>query len=213
MADSGQYPLPDDPARNAGSWAAAGPSRTGYHRRAARLGAGSGLREAEASPQSGAETGQHLPAVGGSADGEEITRPGDVVVPPADSIADHERLPIFEAMESAWFSGSRPTVSRIDESGKGWSSSADDGWRAAEVVQAPASDGTTPTGLPKRQPRANLVPGSAATSTASGAPSRSAPERSAAETRDRFASFQRGIRQGRAAAADANLNSGEGTTA
>jgi hypothetical protein len=213
MADSGQYPLVDDPARNAGSWAAAGPSRTGYHLRAAGLGAGSGLRDAEASAHSGAETGQHPPADGGSAPGGETTLPGDVVVPPADSLADHDRLPIFEAVESDWFAGVRPASSRIDESSKGWSSPGDDGWRAAEVVHAPTSDGTTPTGLPKRRPQANLVPGTAATPTASGTPPRSAPGRSAAGTRDRFASFQRGIRQGRAAAAGANPNSGEGTTA
>jgi signal transduction histidine kinase len=217
MADSGQHPLADDPARNAGSWASAEPSRTGYHVRAAGLDAGSGLQDAEtgahSGAHSGADTGQHLVADGGPALGGEIRLPGDVVVPPADILADHERLPIFDAVESDWFGGGRPTVSRIDESSKGWSSPADDGWRAAEVVQAPTSDGTTPTGLPKRRPQANLVPGTAATSTASGTPPRSAPSRSAAETRDRFASFQRGIRQGRAAAADANLNRGEGTTA
>jgi hypothetical protein len=151
---------------------------------------------------------------GGSANGGDITHPGGVVVPPpADSLADHERLPIFEAVESDWFGGGRPAAGGIGESGKGWSSPADDGWRAAEVVQAPASDGTTPTGLPKRRPQANLVPGTAASSAASGTQPAAAPGRSAAETRDRFASFQRGIRQGRAAAAGTNLAGGEGTTA
>jgi hypothetical protein len=137
-------------------------------------------------------------------------------VPAADSFAGHQRLPIYDAVESDWFRGGRQAIGRIDQSSAGWSSPADEGWRAAEVVQAPASDGTTPSGLPKRLPKANLVPGTAAASAASGPTSGTspgpAPDRSAAETRDRFAAFQRGIRQARAAAGGGNPGSGEGTT-
>jgi hypothetical protein len=121
-------------------------------------------------------------------------------------------LPIFDAVESHWFSRGRQISGTNGQGGDGWSSSADAGWRAAEVVHAPASDGTTPTGLPKRQPQANLVPGTAAASAASGPPLPSGPGRSAEETRDRFASFQRGIQQGRAAATGVNPYTGEGTT-
>ena len=88
--------------------------------------------------------------------------PGQVIVPSADSSANHERLPIFDAVESHWFSRGRQVIGTTGQGGDGWSSSADDGWRAAEVVHAPSSDGTTSTGLPKRQPQANLVPGTAA---------------------------------------------------
>ncbi len=209
MADSGQHPLADDPARNAEPRSATGPRpRIGDHLRAAELGAGSGPQDAE--------TGQHLRADTGSTDWGESTPPGEVVVPPADSLADHERLPIFDAVESDWFGRGRQAIGRFDQSSRGWSSSADDGWRAAEVVHAPISDGTTPSGLPKRVPQANLVPGTAAASAADGPASgtspRPAPGRSAAETRDRFASFQRGIRRGRAAAIRGNPDSGKGTT-
>ncbi|MGO9297482.1 MAG: nitrate- and nitrite sensing domain-containing protein [Streptosporangiaceae bacterium] len=76
-----------------------------------------------------------------------------------------------------------------------WSSPADAGWRAAEAVSEPASAGTTAAGLPKRVPRANLVPGAVGTDSPAAAP---APARSAAVTRERLASFQRGIRQARA---------------
>jgi signal transduction histidine kinase len=216
-------------------WAATGPvSRIGDRMRAAGLGPGAGPRDAEpghgggdqrnaalstaaeASALSGAETGQHLRADGGSADWGESTPLGEVVVPPADSLADHERLPIFEAVESDWFRHGRQALGRFDQSSRRWSSPADDGWRAAEVVHAPTSDGTTPAGLPKRVPAANLVPGTAAASAASGPASgtspRSAPARSATETRDRYANFQHGIRQGRAAATDGNPDSREGTT-
>jgi hypothetical protein len=73
-------------------------------------------------------------------------------------------------------------------------SAADEGWEAAAAASSPATGGTTPAGLPKRVPQANLVPGTAAPE-----PSAPVPARSAAVTRDRFASFQRGAREGRAA--------------
>jgi signal transduction histidine kinase len=74
-------------------------------------------------------------------------------------------------------------------------SAADEGWHAAEAAISPSTGGTTTAGLPKRVPQANLVPG-----TASPEPAAPVQARSAAATRDRFASFQRGIREGRAAA-------------
>ncbi|HET9170679.1 MAG TPA: nitrate- and nitrite sensing domain-containing protein [Actinospica sp.] len=42
-----------------------------------------------------------------------------------------------------------------------WTSPADEGWRAAAALSHPAQDGVTPSGLPRRTPRANLVPGRA----------------------------------------------------
>jgi signal transduction histidine kinase len=87
----------------------------------------------------------------------------------------------------------------------GWTSAADEGWRAAEAASAPTSGGVTSAGLPKRVPKANLVPGTAA-ETPAAAP---ALTRSASATRDRFASFQRGIRQGRAAASGEDSAGGE----
>jgi hypothetical protein len=42
-----------------------------------------------------------------------------------------------------------------------WSSPADEGWRAARALANPAQDGVTQAGLPRRTPRANLVPGRA----------------------------------------------------
>jgi hypothetical protein len=76
-----------------------------------------------------------------------------------------------------------------------WSSPADAGWRAAEVAQAPVSAGETVAGLPKRVPKANLVPGGVGVAAAP-----PAPARSAAQTRERLASFQQGVRKARAAA-------------
>ncbi|HET9897348.1 MAG TPA: nitrate- and nitrite sensing domain-containing protein [Streptosporangiaceae bacterium] len=127
---------------------------------------------------------------------------GGVIVPPPASLGEENRLPIFEAVESDWFRRGRPTVEwPTGQTGKeervanrGWASPADDGWRAAEIAVAPASGGMTVAGLPRRVPQANLIPGTAAD--AAPAP---VPVRSAAATRERFASLQRGIREGRAA--------------
>jgi len=44
---------------------------------------------------------------------------------------------------------------------RSWSSPGDEGWRAAQALSDPAHDGTTSSGLPRRTPRANLVPGRA----------------------------------------------------
>ncbi|MHB1593313.1 MAG: nitrate- and nitrite sensing domain-containing protein, partial [Streptosporangiaceae bacterium] len=139
---------------------------------------------------------------------------GDVIVPPAVSLGETNRLPIFEAVESDWFRRGRPSLESSAGAGKGdqaqsrggqapvqgpgagsesgWSSPGDEGWRVAAAAVVPASAGTTGAGLPRRVPRANLIPGSAAE------PTTAAPARSAAATRDRFASLQRGVRQARA---------------
>jgi signal transduction histidine kinase len=233
MADPGQHAPADDPAWNAEYRAAPRPlPKIGGQLRGDELDVGAGPRDAEpgqadgdqgnwalpaeASVGPGAETGQHLRADGGSADWGESTPFGDVFVPTADKLARHERLPIYDAVESDWFRRGGQGIRRFDQGGKGWSSPADDGWRAAEVVHAPTTAGTTMAGLPKRVPRANLVPGTAAASAASepasGMPPSSAPNRSAAENRDRFASFQRGTRLGRVAATGGNPDTAEGAT-
>jgi Nitrate and nitrite sensing/HAMP domain/Histidine kinase-, DNA gyrase B-, and HSP90-like ATPase len=134
---------------------------------------------------------------------------GGVIVPPSESLADENRLPIFEAVESDWFRHGRNAFSWSGNSGetdRTWTSPADEGWRAAETVSAPSSAGVTPAGLPKRVPQANLVPGTAA------AEAPAAPTRSAAVTRERFASFQRGVREARAAASSGVEPAGEDET-
>ncbi|AWS41201.1 hypothetical protein DKM19_07335 [Streptosporangium sp. 'caverna'] len=77
-----------------------------------------------------------------------------------------------------------------------WSTPADQGWAAAEAAKKPAEGGTTGAGLPKRVPKANLVPGSA--SAAPAAPAAPMPPISAERVRSRLSSFQQGVRQGRA---------------
>ena len=67
-----------------------------------------------------------------------------------------------------------------------------DRWKA--VARAPVFADTTEAGLPKRVPKANLVPGGAGPA----APAPPVPGRSASQTRQRLSSFQQGIRKARA---------------
>ncbi|MEN3541223.1 nitrate- and nitrite sensing domain-containing protein [Microbispora sp. ZYX-F-249] len=107
--------------------------------------------------------------------------------------ATEEYLPIFASVESAWF-----RREPAGDTGSGWRDTpeVDAGWQAAAAVaEKPASDGTTTSGLPKRVPKANLVPGSAEPPASPQQPILS-PDRA----RSRLASFQQGVRQGRAVA-------------
>ena len=121
-----------------------------------------------------------------------------VVLPPAESTGAENRLPIFESVESDWFRRGGHPVSLPDSQPEAaetvWSSPADAGWQAAEAVRAPVFADTTEAGLPKRVPKANLVPGGAGP-VAQAPP---VPGRSASQTRQRLSSFQQGIRKARA---------------
>lgn len=83
-----------------------------------------------------------------------------------------------------------------------WKSPADDGWSAAQSLLTAKNDDVTSAGLPKRVPKAHLVPGSAQPQ-APKAPGLAVPPRSADTTRTRMSSFQKGIRRGRHARVDA----------
>jgi hypothetical protein len=133
-----------------------------------------------------------------------------VQVPAPPENGHQQRLPIFDTLESDWFrrSGTTHATTQAPAPGGGgetaaepaWSSPADEGWRAAETVAAPTTGTTTTAGLPRRVPRANLVPGSVGEPAAAADDSGAGPSRSADEVRSRLASFQRGVREARAAA-------------
>jgi signal transduction histidine kinase len=147
--------------------------------------------------RTGEVNGGGISGIGGS-DGSQVT------IPPAVSPAQDQRLPIFDSLESDWFRRSGKSLSSTSGSGstasvggQGWNSPADEGWLAAKVVASPEAGETTTAGLPKRVPRANLVPGSVG----GGEDTEAAPPARSADTiRNRMASFQRGVREARAAA-------------
>ena len=149
----------------------------------------------------------------GPGDGSTLGPPnGDngVRVPNPPENGHDQRLPIFDTLESDWFrrsgtthAGGQTKTATPAADQASWHSPADEGWRAAETVAAPTTGATTSAGLPRRVPRANLVPGSVGEpDAASGGSSTSSggPSRSAEEVRSRLASFQRGVREARAAA-------------
>jgi len=158
-------------------------------------------------------------APGGSGNGDAGDGSGPVTVPP---VGQEQRLPIFDSLESDWFRRSGKTLTAAQQqrpqgaqaapsAGQGsWTSPADEGWRAAQAVATPAAGETTQAGLPRRVPRANLVPGSVGGgnggsgggqgSAESPETEAEAPVRSPDAARSRMASFQRGVREGRAAA-------------
>ena len=139
-----------------------------------------------------------------------------MTVPP---VGQEQRLPIFDSLESDWFRRSGKTLAaqrpqgaqaaQAAQAAQGtvqgtWTSPADEGWRAAQVVASPAAGETTQAGLPRRVPRANLVPGSVGNGGAQGSQGSNeteaeTPVRSPDAVRSRMASFQRGVREGRAA--------------
>ncbi|MEU5696123.1 nitrate- and nitrite sensing domain-containing protein [Actinosynnema sp. NPDC020468] len=109
-----------------------------------------------------------------------------------------------------------PAPSAIPSSGPGWGS-ADDGWSAASNLLKSTVDETTSVGLPKRVPKARLMPGSlggpaprpaaapspqpaANGSSPSGVATAAPPRRSADRLRQRFATYQRGVQLGRESA-------------
>jgi hypothetical protein len=154
--------------------------------------------EPQAAPATATATLQQETASGDSA----------LVVPAPVNSVEGRRLPIYEAVESSWFSGARraPDSARAAvQAGGQWSSPADEGWRAAQTVEAPAAGSPTAAGLPRRLPNANLVPGAVPGSK----PAVALPSRSAADVRDRLAGLQRGVAQGRAAASEAGKSAGD----
>ncbi len=100
-------------------------------------------------------------------------------------------LPIFAAVESAWFQRSPEE--------KSWNQTpADNGWEVA--AQQPSWEANTSSGLPKRVPKANLVPGSADPGKQQAAAPPQMPALSPERARSRLSSLQQGLRQGRAVA-------------
>ncbi|MDQ3151644.1 MAG: nitrate- and nitrite sensing domain-containing protein [Actinomycetota bacterium] len=124
--------------------------------------------------------------------------------------------PIFDDVASAWFKENKPVPVHWSPEGEAaepspvpgaatteqaethrpaadWGS-ADAGWQAAEALTRSDVGEVTPAGLPRRQPKALLVPGAAESVGAAGT---AAPARSAEAVRGRLASYQRGVQEGR----------------
>ena len=145
-------------------------------------------------------------ALAGEAPGAPQDGAQQVIVPEPLQRPREIRLPIFESVESDWFRARRRPPPRAGfpldphRAAPSWTSPSDEGWRAAETVLTPAVGGITASGLPRRTPKANLVPGSA--DARENRPARAAD--SAEAISSRLAGFQQGSRRARAAARGAH---------
>jgi hypothetical protein len=121
--------------------------------------------------------------------------------PEAAQPAPGARLPIFESVESDWFHAHRqppppvtPPAVTPHDAAPARTPPNDDDRRAAKTIVTSAVGGVTAAGLPRRIPRANLVPGSA--DSPEGSPA--GPADPAEVVSSRLAGFQRGSRRARA---------------
>ncbi|MFH9434225.1 sensor histidine kinase [Streptomyces rochei] len=161
---------------------------------------------------------QQRPAAQEPQIGTAAQRPNDGwALPPASGPGDG-RTPLYDTLETNWFHGDREARAQQDAptaapepqasqpqtpaapqrpAASAWRSSPnDDLVRQAERVRQPAAGGVTTSGLPRRVPRANLVPGTAQQQSHQNGPQVSrAPD----DVRGRLTNLRRGIAQGRQA--------------
>ncbi|MFC4859422.1 nitrate- and nitrite sensing domain-containing protein [Actinophytocola glycyrrhizae] len=129
---------------------------------------------------------------------------------PVDRSLIEETTPIFDEMVSAWFRAvSDPAVDDAtaaammpqppdkDEprgGGDAWNFAADSGFDAARAASKTETSDFTSGGLPRRSPRQNLVPGSAAPRAAEELPRHG---RDAEDVRSRLSEYRQGVRRAR----------------
>ncbi|GHF21340.1 histidine kinase [Streptomyces fumanus] len=219
--DSGQFVRPDV----FGTGAAPGdPAATGRFPAPQGYDDGSTGRHTPPDRQDPAATGQfERPQAGGGYGGDGFgagrqrpVRPEPEALPPASGPGDG-RTPLYDTLETNWFRGERgargngpaaaperpetpaapqPAAPQRPTAASWRSSPNDDLVRQAERVRQPAAGGVTTSGLPRRVPRANLVPGTAQQQSHQSGPQVSrAPD----DVRGRLTNLRRGIAQGRQA--------------
>ncbi|MEV7420934.1 nitrate- and nitrite sensing domain-containing protein [Streptomyces sp. NPDC089919] len=84
----------------------------------------------------------------------------------------------------------------------GWRSRNDERWQQAGKLRDPKAGGVTPSGLPRRVPKANLVEGAAEPTPQGGPQVSRAPE----DVRGRLSNLRRGVQQGRSAGSEQSSN-------
>ncbi|MEU6912736.1 sensor histidine kinase [Streptomyces olindensis] len=215
---TGQYPAPRQDGNSTGQYPAPGrdngsgrPTLPGPATPADPAGTGRFER-----PQvNGARGGSDFGAPRPPAPQARPARQEPEALPPASGPGDG-RTPLYDTLETNWFhgqqeqqqpqnNGSAPAAPQQPQGPTGPQRSAPAGWRTspnddlvrqAERVRQPAAGGVTTSGLPRRVPRANLVPGTAQQQSHQSGPQVSrAPD----DVRGRLTNLRRGIAQGRQA--------------
>ncbi|SCL40846.1 Signal transduction histidine kinase [Micromonospora pallida] len=100
-----------------------------------------------------------------------------------------------------------PVPAPAPASADSWRTAADEGWSRAVKAAEPAPSGTTRSGLPKRVPQAQLVPGGVEPKG-----TRASTRRTPDEVRGLLSAYHRGVQRGRTAGADLNSNSTKETS-
>ncbi|MFI6036276.1 nitrate- and nitrite sensing domain-containing protein [Streptomyces sp. NPDC051315] len=207
---TGQFSTPGYDGSSTGQHSLPGhqdPQSTGqFERPQANGGNGYGLPQQPVPPRPQPDTrGPQRP--------DDALGPGDGwALPPAPGPGDG-RTPLYDTLETNWFHGqgggngesSAPAPQQQQPqapapqrpAGGAWRTSPNDELvRQAERVRQPAAGGVTTSGLPRRVPRANLVPGTAQQQQHQSGPQVSrAPD----DVRGRLTNLRRGIAQGRQA--------------
>ncbi|MFF9689967.1 nitrate- and nitrite sensing domain-containing protein [Streptomyces sp. NPDC014623] len=94
--------------------------------------------------------------------------------------------------------GQQRTEQADGEGPDDWRSANDERWERAEKLREPKAGGITPSGLPRRVPKANLVEGTAEQTQQGGPQVSRAPE----DVRGRLSNLRRGVLRGRTAGSD-----------
>ncbi|MFE1250031.1 nitrate- and nitrite sensing domain-containing protein [Streptomyces sp. NPDC058735] len=207
---TGQYPVPPQDSGSAGQYSVPRQDNgSGGPGLPAPAGTGQFERPQVNGGRNGADYGAPLPP----APQARPARQEPEALPPATGPGDG-RTPLYDTLETNWFHGQQEQQPQNNGSAPdpqqpqgstgpqrsapaNWRTSPnDDLVRQAERVRQPAAGGITTSGLPRRVPRANLVPGTAQQQTHQSGPQVSrAPD----DVRGRLTNLRRGIAQGRQA--------------
>ncbi|MEV6121439.1 nitrate- and nitrite sensing domain-containing protein [Streptomyces sp. NPDC052077] len=96
--------------------------------------------------------------------------------------------------------GATPPAAEAGRGDGDWRSANDERWQQASRLRKPKAGGITPSGLPRRVPKANLVEGTAETTLQNGPQISRAPE----DIRGRLSNLRRGVERGRNAGIEQN---------
>ncbi|MER5333541.1 nitrate- and nitrite sensing domain-containing protein [Micromonospora sp. NPDC002717] len=162
---------------------------------------------AAAQPTTGESRPPRLPTrTPGSTATPPPAQPPPAYTPPAPAPARPVTLDATPATPAATPVADPPTAAPAADA-DAWRTAADEGWSRASRAAEPAAAGTTRSGLPKRVPQAQLVPGGIEPQ---GGRDRS--RRTPDEVRGLLSAYHRGVQRGRAAGTDQNSTSTKETS-
>ncbi|PWR16563.1 ATPase, partial [Micromonospora sicca] len=137
-----------------------------------------------------------LPARTPGAQASGVTSPPPYTAPSAPSVPPAAAVPPPVPPVAA------PASAPPEADAGAWRTAADEGWSRATRAAEPTTGGTTRSGLPKRVPQAQLVPGGIEPKGG-----RSQSRRTPDEVRGLLSAYHRGVQRGRTAGADLNSTS------